>query len=226
MSSLKSLAVAAGLALGAMSALPAEAAQVLKFETNGCSFQGDRCRIAQTFGDTAQVDVSYRSITAATGETYESFLTYWGGGYGDLTGVAYGGSNSTGYISEITLKAAEGFAVSLLDFDFATFVNTTASAPFLITDLAGNTLSAFTGATGYPKHGHAAVNTAYLDGVILRWGPDGYNVGVNNLQFDARSLSVAGAVPEPSTWAMLILGFGALGSMMRRRRAAVASVPA
>jgi hypothetical protein len=31
-----------------------------------------------------------------------------------------------------------------------------------------------------------------------------------------------GVVPEPSTWAMLILGFGAVGSMMRRRRAAVA----
>lgn len=29
----------------------------------------------------------------------------------------------------------------------------------------------------------------------------------------------SGAVPEPSTWAMLIMGFGALGVMMRRRRA-------
>lgn len=31
-----------------------------------------------------------------------------------------------------------------------------------------------------------------------------------------------GAVPEPSTWAMMILGFGGLGAMMRRRRAAPA----
>ena len=30
----------------------------------------------------------------------------------------------------------------------------------------------------------------------------------------------AGAVPEPSTWAMLILGFGAVGAAMRRRRLA------
>lgn len=29
---------------------------------------------------------------------------------------------------------------------------------------------------------------------------------------------VAAAVPEPSTWAMMILGFGAAGAMMRRRR--------
>lgn len=31
-----------------------------------------------------------------------------------------------------------------------------------------------------------------------------------------------GAVPEPATWAMMILGFGAAGTMLRRRRALVA----
>lgn len=32
----------------------------------------------------------------------------------------------------------------------------------------------------------------------------------------------AGAVPEPSTWAMLIVGFGGIGFMMRRRALALA----
>lgn len=32
------------------------------------------------------------------------------------------------------------------------------------------------------------------------------------------SITPAGAVPEPSTWAMLILGFGAIGGMLRGRR--------
>jgi hypothetical protein len=31
-----------------------------------------------------------------------------------------------------------------------------------------------------------------------------------------------GAVPEPATWAMMIMGFGAAGAMMRRRRVALA----
>jgi hypothetical protein len=32
-----------------------------------------------------------------------------------------------------------------------------------------------------------------------------------------------GAVPEPATWAMMIMGFGAMGSVLRRRRSAVAA---
>jgi hypothetical protein len=35
-------------------------------------------------------------------------------------------------------------------------------------------------------------------------------------------ISLANAVPEPATWAMMILGFGAAGSMIRRRRFAIA----
>lgn len=42
--------------------------------------------------------------------------------------------------------------------------------------------------------------------------------GVYDLQFG----SVAGGVPEPATWAMMILGFGAAGSMIRRRKAVAA----
>lgn len=35
------------------------------------------------------------------------------------------------------------------------------------------------------------------------------------------SISGIGAVPEPSTWGMMILGFGAVGGAMRRRKARV-----
>jgi len=36
------------------------------------------------------------------------------------------------------------------------------------------------------------------------------------------SLSPGGAIPEPSSWALMILGFGAAGSLLRRRRAIAA----
>lgn len=35
-------------------------------------------------------------------------------------------------------------------------------------------------------------------------------------------LYVSGGVPEPSTWAMMLMGFGALGAAVRRRRAVAA----
>jgi hypothetical protein len=39
--------------------------------------------------------------------------------------------------------------------------------------------------------------------------------------FEVDNLATSGAVPEASTWAMFLGGFGALGSAMRRRRQAV-----
>ena len=38
---------------------------------------------------------------------------------------------------------------------------------------------------------------------------------VDNIRF---SNGISGAVPEPATWAMMIVGFGAVGSSMRRRK--------
>ena len=51
----------------------------------------------------------------------------------------------------------------------------------------------------------------------------GYNSGPIEIFFDASGpvsyrvvvTSIAGAVPEPATWALLILGFGAIGAAMR-----------
>ena len=40
----------------------------------------------------------------------------------------------------------------------------------------------------------------------------------NGLRITAGEPSVAGAVPEPATWAMMLLGFGGIGFQMRRQR--------
>ncbi|HEX4180985.1 MAG TPA: PEPxxWA-CTERM sorting domain-containing protein [Caulobacteraceae bacterium] len=48
---------------------------------------------------------------------------------------------------------------------------------------------------------------------------DGYQWSNNAGAF---SVNVAGAVPEPATWAMMLTGFGAVGAAMRSRRRQVA----
>lgn len=42
----------------------------------------------------------------------------------------------------------------------------------------------------------------------------------NSFEFD----SLAGGVPEPTTWALMIVGFGGAGALLRRRRRAGAAV--
>ena len=45
--------------------------------------------------------------------------------------------------------------------------------------------------------------------------------GIDNLAFTSR---MSAAVPEPGTWATMILGFGAVGGTLRRRRAAASAL--
>lgn len=55
--------------------------------------------------------------------------------------------------------------------------------------------------------------TIQFDTVGLNQG--GYDVGLDNV-----SISVAGGVPEPMTWAMMLVGFAGLGAVMRANRRA------
>lgn len=60
------------------------------------------------------------------------------------------------------------------------------------------------------------------DGLMLPAGEFFYYDTANNNRFNAVLLSITatptGAVPEPSTWALMILGFGGIGGVMRGRR--------
>jgi len=48
----------------------------------------------------------------------------------------------------------------------------------------------------------------------------------NSFEFDSLAGTIQAAVPEPSTWAMMILGFGGIGALIRRRRANPAAAAA
>lgn len=218
-------AALAGAALAIAAAVPAQAAvTVLSFNNATCS-GGFACRsttsIDDTYGDGAGVDVDYRVINAGSGTTYRTTLLYWEKGYGDLDGVAYSGTSAPTRI-EITLKALAGYELSLSSFDLATFSRISPSTPVVIETLSGLNLFSSPVSTNPGGHNHLTFDTAYFtDGIRLSFGPDSFNVGIDNIAFDVRPLAT-GAVPEPTTWAMLILGFFGTGALVRRRRLALA----
>jgi hypothetical protein len=51
-----------------------------------------------------------------------------------------------------------------------------------------------------------------------------FTLGSTGIALEADNIGVLSAVPEPSTWAMLLIGFGAIGAGMRRRKAATPRV--
>lgn len=60
------------------------------------------------------------------------------------------------------------------------------------------------------------INNATLAGLGLTTGVYEYTVGGNSLTINVGQ-SVEGSVPEPATWAMMLLGFAGIGYALRRR---------
>lgn len=61
----------------------------------------------------------------------------------------------------------------------------------------------------------ATSNSATIQFDTVGLNVRGYDVGLDNV-----SISVAGGVPEPMTWAMMLVGFAGLGAVMRANRRA------
>lgn len=120
--------------------------------------------------------------------------------------VTSGGGNGgfVGGVSDFTTS------YSLTAYTDATFT-TTIGSPVIVNKLAP------VGPTGPGDF----LSTANLTGITARYvrynvlGAAGGNVGLSNISFNA--------VPEPSTWALLIVGFGMVGVAARRRKSVVAA---
>ncbi len=209
----------AGLAMVVTLGFSASAsADTLTFEGPICFIPGPVCEnfssILQSYGDIAgQLDVQYDSDISNPDPTP---FRYWSNQYSNLSDVAFGEAEAA---AEIYLKPLSGYQVKLLGFDIGAFPNTDASSQ--VTLLGGNGFEIFsTGLTTIfgDKPTHFAPGLTRRDGFRIQFGifgRDAFNVGIDNINFEVT------AVPEPATWAMLILGFGAAGSMIRRRRTAL-----
>lgn len=65
----------------------------------------------------------------------------------------------------------------------------------------------------------AGPTSAITESIVLPTGTTSYVIayGRENGSPSVLQLSLSGAVPEPATWAMMVLGFGIVGYSMRRR---------
>jgi hypothetical protein len=95
-------------------------------------------------------------------------------------------------------------------------------APPTITELgfgflAGTTISTLVDTALLPSRGFALED--YRFNLWTRSG--GGNPGIADLAQESGTFGytdISGAVPEPATWGMLVLGFGFIGAALRRRR--------
>lgn len=207
------------MALTALTLGTANAATyTLDFSGNICGTSGDQAcsnyaEIGQNYGDVAGVvDVSHASRNVGTNTVAEPSLKFWESNYSDLEGVAWGGNGSSQY-AEVTFAPAPGQIVTLLSFAFGDYQDRTSGSSAYILDAS---TQAVLWESGFFNPGTTALSfspsVSSANGLILRWGPDSYDVGIDNVQFAVT------AVPEPESLALATAGLLVAGLAARRQR--------
>ena len=59
---------------------------------------------------------------------------------------------------------------------------------------------------------------------VSNWGDSQFDSGLAFAGLELNDVPIEGGVPEPATWAMMLLGFGAIGIALRRRPIAAPSM--
>lgn len=209
-------AILAATALTTILFATSASAGVLTFDGNICDGGqacGNNSEIDDTYGDVTGVDVQYADDRGDGNET----LQWWAESYSDLTNVAWGGDNDDVGAPTIRLVALSGYSVTLLGFDLGAWPNTDRTTQVTISEIGGGVLFSSGQITiDGDVHTHFGTNYTSDSGFEINWGPNGFNVGIDNVEFSAERTGLV--VPEPSTWALMIGGFGLAGAALRRRR--------
>ncbi len=172
---------------------------------------GDFAAIGQGYGDTpGLLDVAHRALHASTLTTAVDHLWFWSTDFSDLTGVAFAGLDTTDYIGELRFTPAPGYTVTLHGMTFGNWLAGYGPSSVQVLD-AGTQSTLWDGGAFNPgltaQLFQPQVSSA--SGLLLRWGPDAHNIGIDNI-----TLSVS-PVPEPGTWMMAAAGLLGLGAWRR-----------
>lgn len=169
-------------------------AAVLDFSGNICGDGTQACgnysAISQNYGDIAgQVDVVYDGHVSVPGS---SNLSWWDNYTGQL-GVAWGSNGGT---SEIFLSPSAGYQITLNSITFGSYAGVNRSSQYTLLDGNSNVLS--------PSNTFSlinpltfALNVTSGSGIKIQWGPDAFDVGIDNINFTVSQINV-NAVPLPA----------------------------
>ncbi|MGH6998727.1 MAG: PEPxxWA-CTERM sorting domain-containing protein [Phenylobacterium sp.] len=205
---LKALAAAAALGLGALTAAPAAAATPgIVLDDNFATFAGGDWTMGWAF----EVTTSQQLLGLGAFDYQEDGLYLdhevgiWDASGALLASVVVTSADPliSGYrfasIAPLTLKAGSTYVVGAADYGFyrdpIPVVGTMTIAP-----------------------GVTYLESRYFRGTGLHL-PEGVMTGSQ----PAGNILLGSAVPEPATWAMMIIGFGAAGAMVRASRRRLAS---
>ena len=218
------LNLAAGVA--AISAIPAQAATLVPGQTNG------------TFDPFVQASQGMvLATTSVPGIAFTFAATMRSAVYRNITGtldfyyqVERTGPGSLGEDSEVkTFTAANfhGFTVDALvsaaDVDGGGFF-TMANNPGDFTSTAQRTPDGETLRTLFNVNGLVGTDTSAT--YIFRTNATEFTRGtfgvIDGSTFSGLAFAPTSAVPEPATWGLMLVGFGIVGSTLRRRRSQTA----
>jgi hypothetical protein len=213
MRALKKLSLAVALSTAALVAVPASATIIA---VDASSIQGANVLF----------NAGTQTGTMVTGSTQAGTLVNFTGttvGGGNVISANGGQARVEGSLNGATQQPNDTLDLTSINFALAsgTFNNlefnltgASGSATFNITDNEGTVFN-FVRALGNGSNFFGFVG---IDGQSIA------NVSITGATFlDIRQVRLdetprIGAVPEPSTWAMMLIGFGAVGVGMRRRR--------
>jgi hypothetical protein len=209
------LAALVGISALAAVSMPAQATTI-DFTGAGAANYDD---VSQTYGDSAEADLSYRTLGG--GNNWGQFATqtadhaeYW-------ADTNYSGDNAifavnNGNKLEVALQAGSGLQFTSITFDLGGYPNIDKLTAFRLYDAGWNEILSD---AAFPIDAAAgglislAVNTTAL---YFQMGDD-WNTGVRSLSFQTAAMGV-GTVPIPAGLPLFASALGALGFAARSRR--------